>query len=653
MCAALAGVASAALLCPFWTPRADALEPMSHFHDLVAGDGVGGYRDGAFYRARFQDPSGLAVLSGGTLLAVADPSNNRIRGIRLDDGNRVETLAGSGAPGDSDGPLLEARFNRPGAVVAISDHAFLVSDEITGRLRKVDLAAKTVETMGGSGGIGVAEGPARKVALGGISSLAFSPAEKAVFLAQPDSGALRRLDLATWTVRTILRDDPRVPRPQVLAFFRGRLCIADESGRVVGLEQTAPGFSGERVIHLVGTGKNILSMTESGDNLYAIQGSDPGFLRVDTGASWLPAPVLAEATHVPYLRFGEREPAALVVDPRSARSFFLSAPMQHEIVCVKDYRFGELRDKTTTANGLVDFDYPAKKSAGTFRILMVGDSRVNYFFEAPGGGWPAGQRMETAPKRLELMLNTLAALEGSRTRYEVLTLTRVSWLPLLVWSVYLAPEAARTFDADLVLLMEPPGGGKNLEAYLERPITERGIPAAEMDMEYLLKPLADRLRGNPAATLVERAQARGWVRPVPNEEGVAFERIPVLETDPPSRAALVDLYARLVRELHRSLEIGAGSPKGLSRRLVFCYFLFGGRGDAAAESPFWRDVAAAGEAEFLDLTDPFVALRESWYPLSEATGNDHFTAGGHAFLAFLLSHELVRSGMVPMKPPAP
>jgi hypothetical protein len=43
-------------------------------------------------------------------------------------------------------------------------------------------------------------------------------------------------------------------------------------------------------------------------------------------------------------------------------------------------------------------------------------------------------------------------------------------------------------------------------------------------------------------------------------------------------------------------------------------------------------------------------LRESWYPLSEASGNDHFTPGGHAFFAFLLSHELLKNGWVPKTP---
>jgi len=78
------------------TSTASTLAPMSLYHDLVAGGGVAGFRDGEFYRARFRDPAGIAVLSGGSILAVSDQNNNRIRAIHLDEGNRVDTLAGTG-----------------------------------------------------------------------------------------------------------------------------------------------------------------------------------------------------------------------------------------------------------------------------------------------------------------------------------------------------------------------------------------------------------------------------------------------------------------------------------------------------------------------------------------------------------------------------
>jgi hypothetical protein len=169
------------------------------------------------------------------------------------------------------------------------------------------------------------------------------------------------------------------------------------------------------------------------------------------------------------------------------------------------------------------------------------------------------------------MLNTLGAIDGSRTRYEVLTLTRVSWVPLLVWSAYMAPDFAEKFGVDLVLLMVPPGGNETIKAYLERPITARGIPAAEPDMEYLLKPLAERLQNNPAAALMARAKALGWVHEIPNPKGsepsIALDRLRVLESDETIRKDLLDLHTRPVAELRRGLD--EKFPKGSGTRPRF------------------------------------------------------------------------------------
>jgi hypothetical protein len=629
---------------------------MSLYHDLVAGDGMAGFRDGEFYRARFRDPAGIAVLSGGSILAVSDQNNNRIRAIHLDDGNRVDTLAGTGVGGGDDGPLQQATFHQPGAIVAISDHAVLINDEGSARFRIVDVEAGRVETVAGSGERGLVDGDGRRAHLGGVMSFAYSPEENAVYFSEPELDAVRRFDLKTRTVATVFVNDPRMPGPGALAFFKGKLCVADRTGRVLSVEQTAPEFTGERTVIEVGHGKNIRAMVESDGQLYAVQGgAEPTWLVVTEGRVWTPPSVLAESTKVPYLRFEVTEPVGLVVDPRSPRTFYLSSAMRQEILCVRDYRFAELWAKGTPAqSGLMDFAFPVPKPPRTFRILLLGDSHVDYFFE-PGYRTPEfpPTRVEGMPKRLELMLNTLGAIDGSRIRYEVLTLTRVSWKPLLVWTAHEAPAFAEKFGVDLVLLMVPPGGSGTLQAYLERPITARGIPAAEIDMEYLLKPLAERLKGNPAAGLIARAKGRGWVQEIPNpnasQPAIAIDRIAVLETDESLRKDLLDLHTRPVAELRRGLEAKFPKESGKTRpRLGLCHYLLGGRAPVGGESAFWRQVAEGAGADYLDLTDLFTALRESWYPLSEADGNDHFTPGGHAFFAFLLSHELVRNGWVPM-----
>jgi hypothetical protein len=639
--------------------EARAIAPMSLYHDLVAGDGIAGFRDGEFYHARFRDPAGIAMLSGGSLLAVTDQSNNRIRAIHLDDANRVDTLAGTGAAGGADGPLRQATFHQPGAIVAISDHAVLVDDEGGASFRLVDVQAGTVETVAGNGHRGMVDGEGRRASLGEVMSFAYSREENAVYFSQPERDAVRRFDLKTHSVATVFVNDPRMPGPGALAFFGGKLCVADRTGRVVSVEQTAPEFAGERTVIEVGRGKNIRAMVESDGQLYAVQGGpEQTWFIVNAGRLWTPPSVLAESTRVPYLQFEETEQVGLVADPRSPRTFYVVSPMHQEVLCVRDYRFAELWGKGTPAlNGLMDFEFPSPKPPRTFRILLLGDSHVDYFYE-PAYRTPEFEpmRIEGMPKRLELMLNTLGAIDGSRTRYEVLTLTRVSWVPLLVWSAYMAPDFAEKFGVDLVLLMVPPGGSATIQAYLERPITARGIPAAEPDMEYLLKPLAERLRNNPAAALMARAKARGWIHEIPNPKGseplIALDRLRVLESDETLRKDLLDLHTRPVAELRRGLD--EKFPKGSSPRprFVLCHYLLGGRAPIGGESPFWKQVAQGAGADYLDLTDLFTALRESWYPLSEATGNDHFTPGGHAFFAFLLSHELLKNGFVPMPPAA-
>src|SRR5262245_11734379 len=87
-----------------------AYRPTRQFVNLVAGNGDQGFRDGHHAEAVFAVPLGLALDENETRLFVADSLNNRIRVVRLDQDNRVETLAGTGAAGDQDGPAASATF---------------------------------------------------------------------------------------------------------------------------------------------------------------------------------------------------------------------------------------------------------------------------------------------------------------------------------------------------------------------------------------------------------------------------------------------------------------------------------------------------------------------------------------------------------------
>lgn len=109
----------------------------------LAGSGVAGTADGIGKAAQFNGPVGLAVDGDGTVY-VADTYNDMIRKIAPD--GMVTTLAGSGAPGDADGPALKASFDTPCALVIDTDGALLVADTRNDAIRRIgkDGAVSTV-----------------------------------------------------------------------------------------------------------------------------------------------------------------------------------------------------------------------------------------------------------------------------------------------------------------------------------------------------------------------------------------------------------------------------------------------------------------------------------------------------------------------------
>src|SRR5262245_48745870 len=100
----------------------------------LAGNGQSGFADGKPSEARFNNPTGLAVGSDGTIY-VSDRNNHRLRVIGP--AGETSTLAGDGTAGQQDGPALTARFNRPIDIVIAADGSLVVSEEANHRLRKV------------------------------------------------------------------------------------------------------------------------------------------------------------------------------------------------------------------------------------------------------------------------------------------------------------------------------------------------------------------------------------------------------------------------------------------------------------------------------------------------------------------------------------
>lgn len=103
-------------------------------HLTTLSQAEAGYRDGPLAEARFQTLAGLAFDSAGVLW-LTDQDNRRIR--RLQPSGQVSTLAGGDEPGWQDGPVVSARFQRPGSLLALPDGSLVVADAGLPGLRRL------------------------------------------------------------------------------------------------------------------------------------------------------------------------------------------------------------------------------------------------------------------------------------------------------------------------------------------------------------------------------------------------------------------------------------------------------------------------------------------------------------------------------------
>jgi len=123
--------------------RAIALPPRNDVRTLAGGDLFEfGDKDGRGDVARFQHP--LGITRSGERLFIADTYNHRIR--VLDPVERKVTTLTGGESGDRDGTLAQAQFYEPGGISATVD-ALFIADTNNHAIRRVDLKTKRVETL--------------------------------------------------------------------------------------------------------------------------------------------------------------------------------------------------------------------------------------------------------------------------------------------------------------------------------------------------------------------------------------------------------------------------------------------------------------------------------------------------------------------------
>ena len=156
--------------------------------------------------ASFAYPRGVATDSEGNLY-IADSGNNRVRKVSAADGI-ITTVAGNGQwyPSEDGVPATATAVSSPYAVAVDEAGNLYIYENGMGRVRRVSAVDGTITTVAGNGNLGYSGdgGPATEASI----ALAFGnialDTDGNLYLAEDGSNRLRRVEAATGTIDTVL-----------------------------------------------------------------------------------------------------------------------------------------------------------------------------------------------------------------------------------------------------------------------------------------------------------------------------------------------------------------------------------------------------------------------------------------------------------------
>ena len=227
----------------------------------TVGTGDTGAADGAFDKATFHRPQGLAL--AGDNLYVADTENHLIRRVDLKT-RTVETIAGTGQQSREyfqTGSARSIALSSPWDLQLIGRTLYIA---MAGphQIWQMDLDKNEVSTFAGSGREARLDGPLLKSGFAQPSGIATDGT--ALYVADSESNIIRRIDIAGGDVTTLVggdlfefgdvdgsSDDVRLQHPLGLISFGDKLLIADTYNHKI--KQLDP--KRKSVTTLLGTGK--------------------------------------------------------------------------------------------------------------------------------------------------------------------------------------------------------------------------------------------------------------------------------------------------------------------------------------------------------------------------------------------------------------
>lgn len=203
----------------------------------IAGNGKAAHADGAFDKASFNDPQGMAL--DGSTLYVADRKNHMIRALDLKH-QTVKTVAGTGRQGvygGRGGAALHTAFNSPWDVLLHRGELF-VAMAGQHQIWVMDLAKQTIVPFAGTGMEDIRDGPLMRACFAQPSGLAGDG--NRLFVADSEVSAIRAISLGGGEVTTLVGkglfdfgdvdgpgDEARLQHAIGVAYVDGTLYVAD------------------------------------------------------------------------------------------------------------------------------------------------------------------------------------------------------------------------------------------------------------------------------------------------------------------------------------------------------------------------------------------------------------------------------------------
>lgn len=181
-------------------------------------------------RSRFNGPNAVAVVSNSSCY-VADSGNNAIRKIAA---GQTSTVAGvAGQFGGTDGPLARARFNEPTGVAAGSDGSIYVADRYNASIRRIAPDGSVHTVAGRIGSPGFVDGLGTQARFNEPRRLVVDP-DGTIYVADTGNHAVRKLGL-TGEVVTVARTgvNDRMDPEGMAIDPAGGLIVADTWAHVI------------------------------------------------------------------------------------------------------------------------------------------------------------------------------------------------------------------------------------------------------------------------------------------------------------------------------------------------------------------------------------------------------------------------------------